>query len=175
MNSKTISTINEKSLLTTFEDLGQDLVRFLAYSVGSYCVAQDLYHEVYLRLRKIDRHSTMVKNPKAYIYKIARNIAFDHLRMEKNFSKYIEEKSKLNKLPLVSSPEVIIEKEEEIGILYQAINELPIKCRKVFVLSKFHNLTYTEISVKLKISVSAVEKHVMKGLAHCRDRLNNIS
>ncbi len=174
MNSKVISSIKKTTLLDTFESLSRDLVKFLAYNVGCYCVAQDLCHDTYLRLRKVQVHSEKIKNPKAYVYKIAKNIAFDHLRKERVFSRYtLNEKLSSNKPQYESSPEAIAEKNEELNVLRQAINDLPPKCREVFILSKFESLTYTEISRKLGISVSAVEKHVMKGLAHCRDRLNN--
>lgn len=174
MSSKAISSIQQVTLLDTFESLNGDLVRYLTYKVGCSCLAQDLYQETYLRLKENQKHSSKIKNPKAYVYKIAKNLVFDHLRRKQVVDRYAhDEKSNLNKLQYTASLENIIEKDERVKTLYQAINDLPSKCRKVFILSKFEGLTYTEISKKLNISVSAVEKHMMKGLAHCRDRFNN--
>uniref|UniRef100_UPI003571484F sigma factor-like helix-turn-helix DNA-binding protein n=1 Tax=Methylomonas koyamae TaxID=702114 RepID=UPI003571484F len=43
--------------------------------------------------------------------------------------------------------------------------------RDAFILHKLHGSSYRDIAKLLDISESAVEKHIIKGLAHCRRRL----
>ena len=50
----------------------------------------------------------------------------------------------------------------------EAIEALPPKCRRVFVLHKIHHLSHREISRVLGISGHAVEKHMMRALARCQ-------
>jgi RNA polymerase sigma-70 factor (ECF subfamily) len=45
-----------------------------------------------------------------------------------------------------------------------AINGLPEKCRIVFTLSRFEELSHREISEQLGISVKTVENHMSKAL-----------
>lgn len=162
------------TLLETYASLREDIIHFLTYKVGCSYLAQDLYQDTYLRIKENKKSYLKIENPKAYVYKIAKNLAFDYLRREQVLGKYaLNEKPNLNTLQLASSLETIFEKDESLKILYKAINDLPSKCRKVFILSKLEEHTYTEIAEKLDISISAVEKHMMKGLAHCRDQLNN--
>lgn len=53
----------------------------------------------------------------------------------------------------------------------QVVEELPPRCRDVFILYKIHGMSYKEIATELGISQSGVEKHVTKGLSHCRRKL----
>lgn len=53
------------------------------------------------------------------------------------------------------------ELEEQINLV---IGELPERCREIFLLSRFEGLKNREIAEKLKISTTAVEKHIAKAL-----------
>ncbi|ANI89647.1 hypothetical protein A9P82_10320 [Arachidicoccus ginsenosidimutans] len=44
------------------------------------------------------------------------------------------------------------------------IYSLPEKCKEVFLLSREKDYSYKDISRELKISVSTVEKHIIKAL-----------
>lgn len=55
------------------------------------------------------------------------------------------------------------ELQEQIKIV---IGRLPDRCREVFLLSRFEQLKNKEIADKLRISTTAVEKHIAKALAH---------
>src|SRR3712207_9176349 len=49
---------------------------------------------------------------------------------------------------------------------------LPIyKCKKVFIMSRYHDLKNREIAEKLNITVKAVEKHISKALKDIRTHL----
>jgi RNA polymerase sigma-70 factor (ECF subfamily) len=52
-----------------------------------------------------------------------------------------------------------------------SIDELPVKCREVFLLSRYENLKYLEIADRLHISVKTVETQMSKALQHLRIRL----
>jgi RNA polymerase sigma-70 factor (ECF subfamily) len=52
-----------------------------------------------------------------------------------------------------------------------AINTLPPKCRRVFQLSRFEDLTYREIATKLDVSVKTVENQMGKALRVLRERM----
>lgn len=64
-----------------------------------------------------------------------------------------------------------LERRERLRLLAHAIAELPPRRREVFLLHKIDGLSHSQVAERLGISRSKVEKHVMKALAHCRDRL----
>lgn len=57
--------------------------------------------------------------------------------------------------------------------IQSALDSLPEQCGKVFRLSRFENLKYSEIATKLDISVKTVENHMGKALKIMRDNLKD--
>jgi len=48
------------------------------------------------------------------------------------------------------------------------VSELPIQCRRVFVLRKVYGYSQAEIAQELGISVSTVESHIATGMHRVR-------
>lgn len=53
----------------------------------------------------------------------------------------------------------------------KTIDSLPEKCRQVFVLNRFEDMSYKEISKQLDVSVKTVEAHISRALKHLRGGL----
>lgn len=68
----------------------------------------------------------------------------------------------------VADPEPLIDvriaDRQDLETVMGAIRTLPRKCRIAFELSRFDGLTYSEIAKRMKISNSAVEKHVSEAI-----------
>ena len=54
-------------------------------------------------------------------------------------------------------------------VFWEAVTTLPPQCQKVFVLKRVYGYSHKEISKKMKISVSTVEKHAASGLKRCSE------
>ncbi|MCE7976288.1 MAG: sigma-70 family RNA polymerase sigma factor [Nitrospira sp. NTP1] len=70
------------------------------------------------------------------------------------------------------SIERVVWSKQQVARLTRAIEELPPKCRQVFLLIKFHHLTHAEVATKLGIAQSTVVKHMIKAVDFCRSRLD---
>jgi RNA polymerase sigma factor (sigma-70 family) len=57
-------------------------------------------------------------------------------------------------------------------LLYAAIEALPPKCRQVFIMRRFHDLSQDEIARRLGVSRNMVEKHLRLALERCRAALD---
>ena len=58
--------------------------------------------------------------------------------------------------------------------IYDAINELPDKCKEVFKLSYLHDMKNKEIADILGVSLRTVEAHMYKALKFLRNRLGHL-
>ena len=58
--------------------------------------------------------------------------------------------------------------------IYDAINELPDKCKEVFKLSYLHDMKNREIADTMGVSLRTVEAHMYKALKYLRSRLDHL-
>lgn len=101
------------------------------------------------------------------------NKIFNHYNKELTRKKHETESGKLYDF-LASEFSLHIEtKELEQKIEYQ-IKMLPPQCQKVFLLSRYENLSYKEIAIKLNISENTVDKHIQKALKQLRSSIGLI-
>jgi len=69
-------------LIAAFQQHYRDLLRFLVRRTGDSDRAADIAQETYIRLNATAAETTGVENRKAYIYRIAGNLAIDAVRRE---------------------------------------------------------------------------------------------
>lgn len=107
-----------------------------------------------------------IENPRAFMMKTAKNIALNVTkRSDKkhhcSFEELVDEDFMLH----IGSVEERYQAESMFIYFCRAVAELPVDCRRVFILKKIYGLRQDEIARRLNISVSSVEKHVAKGMA----------
>ena len=128
----------------------------------------DIAQETFIRAFKAEKKGA-IEHPKAYLYTIARNLAFKELTKKScKMTSFIEDSC----LPEVLGTDEDIEEQvgtlEKLSRVKTAIAELPPQCQRVFIMRKVYGFSHKEISQKLGISVSTVEKHIVSGLKRCR-------
>jgi RNA polymerase sigma factor (sigma-70 family) len=113
-----------------------------------------------------------VLNPAAFATRILRNLALDALRRRKVLA--ITAVADFDFLSLTDdapTQEQVAVGRDELRLLQEAVAALPPQCRRVFTLRKVYDLSPGQIAEKLGLSVSTVEKHLVKGLRLCSDSL----
>jgi RNA polymerase sigma-70 factor (ECF subfamily) len=133
----------------------------------------DLIQEVLLRIQK-RKAGGAVDNYEGYLFEVAANVLIDRSRRDKTRRR--REHCELTEFdhPVDDiSPERVLQGREKVARILNALNELPDRTRHVFVLARFEGLSYKDIAKRFGISVSAVEKHVMKAFRHLTERLRN--
>lgn len=147
----------------------KELLHHLQRFVKCPEAAQELVQESYLTLVRTSA-VTDIDHPRGFLFRTASNLALDHLRHNKIIERH-QETAQLAEVSVQAGAESEIAKQQWRAMLHKAIVELPPHCRDVFILHKLRGLSYREISQLLDISESAVEKHIIKGLQHCRSCL----
>lgn len=142
--------------------------------------AEDVVQDVFVELWR--RRDTVVIGEQilAFLYRSVYTKAINllkHQAIENNYSNAMTEIYE-RKLQFYQPDhaEVIrkIENQELRQEIYNAINELPDKCREVFKLSYLHDMKNKEIAEALSISLRTVEAHIYKALKFLRERLGHL-
>lgn len=137
--------------------------------VGERGVTEDLAQQVFIRFWE-KRHQIQVdSSPGAYLHRMAVNEALAWLRSKKNQPP--EEISFATPLPMEMDVEGVFLQNELQQHIHHAIDTLPPRCRAVFQLSRFEELSYQEIADRMEISVKTVEHQMGKALRVLRERL----
>lgn len=150
-----------------------ELLAFVMTRLKSRDQALDVVQETFLRIFSLDP-SRHIQNPRAFLYKTAANLTIDLFRQQQKERPRLADLDEAQDcLSTHPGPERILVGKEEIQRLSQAIADLPPKCRRVFLLHKIRGKSHREIAKHLGISQAMVEKHMMKALVRCRQRLED--
>ena len=132
---------------------------------------EDLAQEVFIRFWEKRQQIDITSSVGAYLRRMAINEALGFLRR----NKYQDERElspEMVKDAEDSAEEQFMHQELELRVR-AAINELSPRCRAVFQLSRFEELTYKEIADRMGISVKTVENQMSKALRILRERLRD--
>ena len=164
----------DQILLQYFSLYRQEIQRFLFRALACEQTTNDLLQDIYLRLVSYNQEQA-IHNPRAFIYRIANNLAIDHLRAQHRQRLQIEEdavaEAELLSASAAVSPDRVLEDQQQLQILYRAINQLTPQCKDVLIRSRFHGQTHEQIASDLGKSKSWVEKNIVMALRHCQQLL----
>lgn len=130
--------------------------------------AEEIVENVLLKLWQKRDKADKINNLKSYLYTMVRNASLDYLKKEKKFVRLDIEKHDATTL----KDQFIIE-EETHAILFQALETLPKKCRKVFELSCLEGLKYKDIAEDLQISLNTVKSQRARAIELLKSYLKN--
>ena len=160
------------SLLQSFAEHRQALMRFLTGRLGNSALAQDLTHETWLRAAT-SRGGAIVGNPRSYLFQIASNLAIDHQRHVGQRIELQAEEEAAFVADSQPSPENVVLYRSEFARLVRVIDRLSPRCREVFLLCKFEGLAHAEIADRLGITRNTVVSHMVKALAEIERELDS--
>ena len=161
------------ALIASFRDNYQDLLRFLTRRTGDAERAADLAQDTYLRLATV-QSSLEIENPRAFVYRVAGNLAIDALRRDGRLAPDLTFLEAGEGVPdATPSPEASALARDRLRQLEEALDELPAKPRLALLLSRVEGRPFVEIAGQLGVSESMVAKYIARALRHCRDRLRH--
>lgn len=156
------------------------LMTYFLRHTGDHAEAEDLTQEALLRASRA-RSGEPIETPDGFVFTIASNLLRDRARKRftrqanRHVSLYVQEGGETAAEPLQLASEdlpadrVLIGK-EKLQKALEALTELPDRTREIFILFRVERLRQGEIAARLGISVSAVEKHVVRAVAHLARR-----
>ena len=142
------------------------LLRFACDFVPCREDAENLLQDAFMELWKNSDHIHEIQNMNAYMFRLVRNRCLDYLKHKVHERAYeeavvIERKAAMDTLDMMGDAGLMAG--ELSGILNNAIQNLPPRCREIFLLSREEGLRYSEIAEQLSLSENTVS--VQLGIA----------
>lgn len=131
-------------------------------------VAEDLAQEVLLELWRKRETLQIQTSLRAYLRRAVLNKTLNYIRDNRLLPEEDAGAQLHTTIPDAAQELAVSELQQRIDA---AIDQLPPKCRMVFILSRFDELSYAEIAAQLDISVKTVENQVSKALRLLREAL----
>ena len=149
----------------------QAVRRFFSRRLRDGADVEDLTQEVFARLLKRAELGE-IANIEGYLFHTAANLLRERARkaarrpgddpgLDPDLTESVED----------FSPERILLGREAYARMVEALQELPERARTIFVLNRFEELSAAQIARRLGVSVSTVEKDMMRAIAHLKARL----
>lgn len=131
--------------------------------------AEDIVQDAYLHLLQRGTAATL-EQPRAYLFRIAANLAVDFARKAKIRLRYTGESFEVEETALSSAnPEAATGAAMELARLQASLSKLPPLCRDAFLLNRVEGLTHTEIARRLGVSVRTIDRFMVRAWDHVCD------
>ena len=125
--------------------------------------AEDIVEDCFAKAWQMIEEGKDFDDFKSYMYRSVRNGSISFIRSRK-------ETVGVDCIPEIS--EKTVDTSERDARLWKAIDELPDKCREVFLLSKRDGLSQEEIAERMGISIKTVKNQMTKAFSRLRDELS---
>ena len=148
------------------ENFNHKLCLYANSLVNDVPLAEDIVQSIFIKVWERRNNLNPEYPIKSYLYKSVYNQCINEYKRNRSVTPL--EKKHIEGLDFIVEDKDNDELEKLKLLVKNAIQELPPKCREVFLLSKKEGLTNIEISDYLKLSKNTVERHMQ--MAFCRIR-----
>ncbi len=125
--------------------------------------AQEVFLDLWRKRDSINIHTSIA----AYLKRAVINKSIDFIRAQRfNFGDTAELEYQAE-MPVESS-----EQDELKALIHKTAEQLPERCRLIFFMSRFENLSHKEIAANLEISEKTIENQITKALKILRVVVN---
>lgn len=130
-------------------------------------IVQDIFTSFYL-----NRKTSTIDNLNAYLYQATKFQVIKYLRKDQLNRDHVD---RINSITFSNETEERLNLKELESSIKDAMDELPTRCREVFYLSRYEDLSHKQIANKMGISIQTVKNQITSALSHLRARLSNNS
>ncbi len=142
------------------------LLRFFARRGIVGADAEDAVQDVFTRLARAARFNSQ-EHLQGYLFDTAASVAVDHARRRSSratlFHEPFEDDHPASEHP---GPDQQVSQQQTLDQVARALQELPERTRMIFIMVRLEGCQYAEISRLTGLSVSALEKHMVKATRH---------
>lgn len=163
----------DKDLTGVFLSIRSQLARAVTEIVPPKEI-EDVVQETYVRVCQM-KSSTNISSPRSFMFKTARNIALNVVnRAESRLVRPLTDEEIGGESSLLGNEPDTLDRacaDQEFARFCDAVRQLPVKCRRAFVLKKVYGHSQREIAAILGVTEKTVERHISIGFKRCREMM----
>lgn len=163
----------------TFQTYYRPLCLYAIHYLHDVDEAEDVVQDCFVRLLEKSLQTTAMdsdassflfpQNIKSFLYASVRNGCIDRLRRKNPIDQNLSPSDLLG----IIADEQAMDSSFREAELWTAIEQLPERCREIFLMSKRNGMTYREIAEELQLSEKTVEHQISKALKVLRGKKND--
>ncbi|RNF40526.1 RNA polymerase sigma factor SigX [Planococcus salinus] len=157
-----------------YDQYHQDVFQFLIYLVKNRHLAEELMHEVYIRVFKAYDRFEGKSSEKTWLFSIAKNVAIDHFRKAAVRKKHSMDHFDWETQQLVSHeriPEEVSMLNEDKVLLYQTLDTCTGDQKMVIIMRFFQDLSIAETAEVLGWTQGKVKTTQHRAIKSLREKL----
>jgi len=127
---------------------------------------EDVVQSAFAKYAALDNPDT-VKDPRAFLFIVARNLVLDHKRSRKIADAYIAEQIAFDRELILEeiTPERVVVAKERFDTLIEAMRALPLKQQVILTMSRLEGKSYREIGKETGWSAGDISRNMNAGIA----------
>lgn len=162
-----VSKGNKKAYSAIYDHFEPRLFAFVVRMSRSKVTAEEIIQELFIKIWTNRAKLAKIDNPVAYVYAMAANATFNYLKKEAREAAMVEQ-LKRDTAMCHNSTEEVINFYESRTLIMQAVEQMPIQRRTVYLMSREQGLTNQEIAKEINISPYTVRNHLTGALRSLR-------
>ena len=166
-----ISLGDEDAFREVFHQYNKTLFPFILSLVKSETDSREIIQEIFLKLWMNRAFLHRIDNPGGWLHTMAANNAYSFLRKE---ARYAMRQQLAGICQDDTSPDLIhqLDSRETKALICEAIEQLPLRRRQVFQLSRMEGYSRKEIAHQLNISENTVRNQLVDAISFVQDYLH---
>ncbi|MBX6333646.1 MAG: RNA polymerase sigma-70 factor [Gemmatimonadaceae bacterium] len=162
---------DRKAFEALFRCYSDPLCGFVFGYTRSIDEAQEIVQDLFCWLWEHRAEWNVTRSVRTYLFQAAHNRALNRLKRRRMIERYQERAAREVPEHATDDAADATAARELADALGRAVAELPDRCREVFTLNRWHNMSYAQIAAALGISAKTVENHMGRALTILRKRL----
>jgi len=146
------------------------LVRYARTLIKDNDTAEEIVQELFFRIWQDKEKIKIESSLNGYLFRAVHNRCLHHIEHRRVVEKHAEEMSYMEP-EVAENPSEILHHKELQSRIARILERLPERCGKIFCMSRFEGLKYSEIAEKLSVSVKTVESNMGRALREFRKEL----
>jgi len=138
---------------------------WLRTRLSNACDAADVAHDTFVRILGA-ANATHIREPRDYLATVARGLVIDRYRRRAIELAYQQAMAERPQDTMISEEDKALIIETLVAV-DKALDDLGSRTKRIFMLSQIEGLTYQQIALELKVSLTTVKKHMIRAFTEC--------